>query len=424
MTRPSLMNRPMVMVMFAALGIFAYVSIAQKEPKVAEEVLARPSAIPDRVILTWAGDPATSQAVNWRTAANGAKGVAQISTATDGPQFAKSAATVNAQTEILKTDLNEAAYHSVDFTQLKPDTLYTYRVGDGFNWSEWNQFRTASDKPAPLEFLYVGDAQVDIFSMWSRLVRMGYSDAPKSRFIVHAGDLVNKGSRDAEWGEWHQAAGWINRSMVSFPSAGNHEYDTKKLTKHWRAQFRLPENGVAGVEESCYFIDVQGVRMISLNSNEKQKEQAEWLDALLEKNSQKWTVIAFHHPIYSAAKARDNKETRELWQPIFDKHRVDLVLTGHDHTYARSNLRTGLNMKNAGTVYVVSVSGPKMYKLEKEPWMQSSAENTQLYQVVRIDGDKLRYEARTARGTLYDSFELSKQKGKPNKIVNGSQKAD
>ena len=107
-----------------------------------------------------------------------------------------------------------------------------------------------------------------------------------------------------------------------------------------------------------------------------------------------------------------------MWQPVFDKYRVDMVLTGHDHTYGRSNVATGASTQQGGTVYVVSVSGPKMYSLERAPWMQRSGEDTQLYQIIRVDGKQLRYEARTARGALYDAFTLTKVAGKPNRISN------
>jgi hypothetical protein len=107
-----------------------------------------------------------------------------------------------------------------------------------------------------------------------------------------------------------------------------------------------------------------------------------------------------------------------MWQPIFDKYRVDMVLTGHDHTYGRSNVASGTSGQIGGTVYVVSVSGPKMYNLERAPWMQRAAEDTQLFQIIRIDGDQLRYESRTPRGLLYDAFTLTKVPGAPNKIEN------
>ena len=44
------------------------------------------------------------------------------------------------------------------------------------------------------------------------------------------------------------------------------------------------------------------------------------------------------------------------------------------------------------------------------------AENTQLYQVIHIDGNSLRYEARTAVGDLYDGFELTKEVGGVNRM--------
>ncbi|MBI2686017.1 MAG: metallophosphoesterase family protein [Acidobacteria bacterium] len=409
----------------AALLALAYPIAGQKGKKVEEAVIYQAAPLPDRIILTWAGDPATTAAVTWRTDTSVASAVAEIAVAEDGPLFRTKGHAVNAHTEKLDASPGAANVHSVQFTGLQPDSQYVYRVGDGANWSDWNQFRTAASGPAPLEFIYVGDAQNDIYSMWSRLIRNGYTEAPKARFILHAGDLVNRGIVDSEWGEWHAAAGWINRSVFSVPTPGNHEYPVgadkvRKLTGHWRKQFTLPANGLQGLEETNYWMDIQGVRIVSLNSNERQREQAAWLDALLSGNPQKWTILTFHHPILSTAKGRDNKELRAMWQPVIDKHRVDMVLTGHDHTYGRSNVTSGTSGVQGGTVYVVSVSGPKMYNLEREPWMQRAAEDTQLYQVIRIDGTQLRYESRTARGALYDAFTLSKVKGKPNKIANAS----
>jgi 3',5'-cyclic AMP phosphodiesterase CpdA len=407
----------------ALLLLVAYQVSGQKDRKVPEEAIYRATPVPDRIILTWAGDPATTAAVTWRTDTSVEKASAEIAEAEDGPLFVKKARALDAVTEKLDAAKAPAHAHSVRFIGLTPDTQYVYRVGDGANWSDWNQFRTAAAGPAPLEFLYVGDAQNDIFSLWSRLIRNGYSEAPKARFILHAGDLANRGVVDSEWGEWHAAAGWINRSVFSVPTPGNHEYPAgedkiRRLTGHWRKQFTLPENGVPGLEETNYWFDIQGVRIVSLNSNEKREEQAEWLDKLLTGNPSRWTILTFHHPILSTAKGRDNKELREMWQPIIDKHRVDLVLTGHDHTYGRSNVASGTSGVIGGTVYVVSVSGPKMYRLEPQAWMQSSAEDTQLYQVIRVDGEHLKYEARTARGNVYDAFELTKVKGEPNRIKN------
>ncbi|MCP5118782.1 MAG: metallophosphoesterase family protein, partial [bacterium] len=410
---------------FAVIAVGGYLAISSAgDGKIAPEELHRPSAMPDRIVLTWSDNPATTQSVTWRTDTSVTESVAQFAVSEDGPDFTGSSKKVDARSTRLTTNLGESYRHTADFTELTPDTLYAYRVGDGSNWSEWNQFRTATASSAPLTFLYFGDAQNNVLEHWSRVVRMAFTHAPLADFIIHAGDLINKGNSDAEWGEWYRASGFVHRMIPAVPTPGNHEYPKhegkRAISYHWRPQFALPDNGPAGVEESCYYLDIQGVRVISLNSNELHAEQGAWLENVLADNPNRWTVLTFHHPIYSSARGRDNKRLREAWQPIFDKYAVDLVLQGHDHSYGRSNMVTGVGARtgNNGTVYVVSVSGPKQYQVDRQPWMARLAEKTQLFQVIRIDGDRLQYEARTARGKLYDGFVLLKQQDGPNQLIN------
>lgn len=401
-----------------------------------------PSLLPDRIILTWAGDPTTTQSVTWRTSTEVATGKAQIAEATPGPEFAKKAKEQIAESVALKSDLNTAHYHSVTFKELTPGTKYAYRVGDGTNWSEWLQFTTADILEKPFSFIYFGDAQNDLRSMWSRVIREAYSDAPKAKFLLHAGDLINTAQSDGEWGEWFGAGGWLNAMIPNVPVAGNHEQHKlpegkTQLTHHWRPQFTLPEHGPEGLEESCYTFEYQNARFIILNSNTKIPEQTKWLDGILSKNTKPWIICSFHHPIFSTAKSRDNAALRDAWKPILDKYRVDLVLQGHDHSYGRTGLDTPSTDPDAkpastvenvptgathrddhhGTVYVVSVSGPKMYNVTQKPFMERMGEDTQLYQIISIDGLKLRYEARTANGQIYDAFHLEKTIGEPNTLI-------
>jgi 3',5'-cyclic AMP phosphodiesterase CpdA len=287
--------------------------------------------------------------------------------------------------------------------------------------------------------------------------------------LLHAGDLINTANSDAEWGEWFQAGGWINGTIPSVVTPGNHEYydanaplrkkaldarddvteknakDVEKellktiprkgtLSNHWRRQFTLPENGPAGLEETVYYLDYQGVRIVSLNSNETEKDdgvkkrQVAWLEQVLADNPNRWTVLTFHHPVFSTARKRDNASLRKLWQPVFDKFRVDLVLTGHDHSYGRSGLlqvneAVGGHVRDrrGGTVYCVSVSGPKLYELNQQEWMVQAAEGKQLYQVITVDGNTLRYQAHTATGALFDRFELRKQPDGHNELIENKQ---
>jgi len=359
-------------------------------PRVPDKVIYRATAVPDRIVLSWISDPATSQAVTWRTDATVSRGLAEMAPAGDGPSFPIDAQHLTAATEMLKTDLGEVHYHTLNFEKLKPDTKYAYRVGDGVHWSEWLHFRTAADKPQPFTFVYFGDAQNDIKSHWSRVIREAHQDAPRAAFFLHAGDLVNRAESDAEWGQWFEASGFIPRMIPVIATPGNHEYTKsadgdRRLSHHWRPTFAFPENGPAGLEEATYYVDYQGARIISLNSNLQLDPQSQWLEKVLSENQLGWTIVTFHHPVYSSGLARDNKELRDRWQPIFDRHGVDLVLQGHDHTYARTglmrhkNLATGVTRQeeSSGTLYVVSVSGPKQYPLHRQPWMRRVAENTQ-----------------------------------------------
>ena len=397
---------------------------------------AAPSGAPDRIVLTWLDDPATTQAVTWRTSKGGSKGIAEIQEATDGV-LGGEVRRVEATDEPGELKSESVRYHTVQFTGLRPGTIYAYRVGDGGVWSEWFHFHTGSREAARFSFIYFGDAQNDIKAHWSRVAREAFRREPLAAFTLHAGDLVNRGDNDSEWGEWFGGLGWANAMVPVVAAAGNHEYITvsgsredkdrvRSLAGQWRRQFAFPADGPAGLEETCYYFDYQGARVVVLNSNEKYEAQASWLREVLRHNPMRWTILTFHHPFFSPSAKRTPEEDeeqlklRECWQPVFDEFHVDLVLNGHDHTYARSDfdhvpLPVTAGRTN-GTIYVVSVSGPKMYRLGPAGWAVRVAQATQLYQIITVDGDQLHYESRTAINKLYDGFSLVKHTSGRNEL--------
>ena len=414
-----------------------------------------PKQTPDHILLNLSGDPSSSISVTWRTSRQITSGFGEIAIAKADAKFVINAKRIEAKTTNLKysnvvnnyltskktfKNLNHN-YHSVTFEDLEPNTTYAYRVGDGKYWSEWIQFTTAEKTNMPFSFIYVGDAQNYIYDLWSRLIREGYKKAPEANFIIHVGDLIDDAHNEEEWHEWFAAGGWIHRTLPSLAIPGNHEYRPlynkdiplrkKSLSIQWNHQFTLPENGIDALPETSYFIDYQGVRFIALNSNEKIDEQTIWLEETLKNNPHKWAIAFLHHPIYSASTSRDNPKRRQAWKPLFDKYGVDLVLQGHDHSYARGsssltekNLSIGTNTKDVtGTVYVVSVSGPKQYDVKKD-WkeydisLDKSGQDKQLFQVITIDDNKLSYKSYTAIGDQFDSFELIKNSDGTNSLVN------
>ncbi|MEB2775592.1 metallophosphoesterase family protein [Algoriphagus sp. D3-2-R+10] len=397
-----------------------------------------PTEFPDRVVLTWSDDPMTTQSVTWRTSADVNDSKAQFILAPNTPIYLDSVETIEAKTEFLEVDSVQANYHSVTFQNLQSGTTYAYRVGNEGTWSEWFQFTTAPEKDTPFSFIYFGDAQNNLKSQWSRIIRQAYSNLPKAAFMLHAGDLINSTQSDSEWGEWNYAGSFINAMIPSIATPGNHEYDSEEdgtlvLDYHWKKQFIFPENGPEEFSETVYYIDYSDVRIISLNSQEivvnenSMATQKTWLEKVLSENPKKWTIITFHHPIYSSGTGRDNKEFRETFKPIFDKYKIDLVLQGHDHSYGRGrNLPSGVANQDPaaqGPVYVVSVSGPKMYNLTFDKWMDRAGSNTQLYQLISIEGNRLSYGAYTATGDLYDAFDLIKEVDKPKQFIDRADKA-
>ena len=394
-----------------------------------------PSKNPDRIILTFNGNPATSRAVTWRTDSSIKNGVAQIAEARVNSSFKRKTIRYKAITEpfdlgIYKANNNlNVHYHSVVFKQLQPNKIYAYRVGDGTKyWSEWIQFKTAKEEYAPTKFVYFGDAQNDVLSHWSRVIRMAYQTAPNASFVIHAGDLINSAHSDYEWAQWYKAGGFIHSQWTAIPVVGNHEFiplvqgDERKLAIQWKPQFTLPVEKELNkkLHETVYTVDYQDIRIIVLNSNGLLEKQTNYIEQQLKTSTAKWNIITCHHSVFSPAVGRDFKYARRKWKPLFDQYNVDLVLNGHDHTYARGHvpkISTDKEDENLGTMYVTSVSGPKQYYIDKEHietyskegyQLDKSAEQIQFFQVITVAENKLTYIAYTALGEEYDRAIITK----------------
>lgn len=404
------------------IPLFLATLVAAQTVPSPEQELYRPTASPDRVRLTWNGDPSSTQAITWRTGAGATASLVQFMEAVPGPPPEKDAKTVEGRFEAVPSELGWVSLnHTAVLTGLKPETTYIYRVGDGTAWSEWFEFRTAAPAFKPFSFLYLGDAQNGLRSGWPRVFRRAFAALPDARFVLFPGDLVNSAKSEAEWMEFYNGPGWVNATIPTIAAVGNHEYSAgsdgkRELTAFWRPQFEMPLNGPEGLEETCYSLDFQGVRFIVLNSMADPAKQAPWLEDRLKNNPCRWTIVCFHHPVFSSAVNRDNPEVRKQWKPLFDKYRVALVLQGHDHTYARNDFKSvkahvGGKEMAGQTVYMVTVSGTKMYKANDEPWKVRSEANTQLYQRVRVERDRIRVEAFSAAGELLDAFTLEEKNG-------------
>lgn len=381
-----------------------------------------PSAFPDRIVAVPLQDASTGFSATWRTDAQVQSPVLEIAVANDSPDQWEGDVPprrVVATTVALEAGNGIAHHHRAIVDGLQPGTLYAWRVQGNGTWSPWRQLRTAAPAGTPLEFVYFGDTQNKNASLTTRVVHQAVRHAPNANLVLFAGDLVSEAVYDDEWGEWFDATAPL-ATMAFAPALGNHEYweefedtpqERRVLGDQWKVHFTLPSNGAKDFESTTYWFDYQGIRFAVLDGTaaldlDAAPAQAAWLDGVLAGNPHRWSIVLIHQPFYSPRGAeRNNRHAvlRESLMPVMQRHKVDLVLQGHDHLYGRRS-----DDLAATPVYVVSVAGPKQYLASDDArrTMSPVGEDTQLFQVLRLDGNRLSYEARTVTGRLYDAFSL------------------
>ncbi|NED99772.1 GH92 family glycosyl hydrolase [Phytoactinopolyspora halotolerans] len=427
-----------------------------------------PAGNPERIVLTATEEPSTSQYVTWRSrSALPLAGKVELRTANGGDTV-----TVEAEQKPERAIGGYAARsHSALLEGLEPGMEYQYRVSSGNNWSAWYSFTTASAEAEPFTFLYFGDAQEGIDSVWHHTVDAAVEAHPDAELALFAGDLVNNGSSDREWTDWFAGVEGVVESINALAVLGNHEIGGQPFIENFIDSFEYDPNGpvaadaaeyaadygdhLAGVlKDTVYVTDYQGVRFVNLNANRDDicpiaeppglasyncdtarrawmTMQANWLDRVLRENPHGWSVVQEHQPIFSNAQGRNEADWRQYILPIIERNNVDLVLQGHDHTYGRGyHGSTGSDMEGvtAGPVYVVANAGQKQYTLtgEDNVWTQNGAvpvvraQDTSTYQAITVDDDTLTFEsvvthtrdggaAESEVGDVLDSFTITKR---------------
>jgi acid phosphatase type 7 len=374
---------------------------------------------PDQLVLTWSGDPQTTQTLQWRTSAEVKQGRLAYRKKSEVNRFQPAPLReVNAVTTVLKSPniLNDPLVHRhvVELTDLQPGTTYVYSVGDetGERWSELAEFTTAPAAIRPFSFIYMGDAQNGL-DRWGTLVNNAFRERPDAAFYVMAGDLVDRGNDRDDWDSFFFNAARIYDRRQLVPVLGNHEYQGGN-PQLYLDLFTLPENGPEKLgKERAYWFNYSNALFVILDSNLKPEDQKEWLEQVLSQSKATWKFAVYHHPAYSSAPNRDNKGIREHWIPIFDKYHVDLALQGHDHAYLRTHpmkAEKRVASPKEGTVYIVSVSGTKMYDQADREYTEFGMTQVATYQTldIQISGDRLVYRSYDIDGNLRDELVIQK----------------
>lgn len=132
--------------------------------------------------------------------------------------------------------------------------------------------------------------------------------------------------------------------------------------------------------------------------------QLEWLDAALAASEARWKIVCSHHPMYSSGLHGPARGLVPLLEPVLVRHRVDLVLAGHDHHYERT-------VPIRGITHVVSGGGCKLTPVDPGSHTAYAASVLQFMRI-DIDGDRLLGRAIGVDGGTLDRFELRAREGR------------
>lgn len=372
------------------------------------------NASPGFVYIGWGDDPTSTLIVNW-----------QVETPVHDPQIefrpAGTDAWQQAAAQQTPTPGNGVLYRAA-LTELTPNTAYEYRTGAG----ETYMVQTAPAGPSDYYFVFFCDTGLigrpDKLTTGTVQVR----DAIRvvdPLFLLGGGDYAygNKDGRYtvmAEAGdEWFRQWQSVLPYYPFFPQYGNHEILLTETFEDWGPRFYVPNSQAEG---RYYSFDVGDVHYTSVFVPDYRvlpdQAQLDWLDqdlAAARSAGARWLIVFLHSAIYGCGISHPSKpQLTKLLTPYFDKHKVDLVLSGHDQSYERtfalrhdgetpvvtqSSLDT--YTQGNGVIYAkVSPSGKQSeiskdfskFTQEQQPFMARRDDTAHHYAVVNV----------TARGAL------------------------
>lgn len=356
--------------------------------------------------------------------------------------------------------------HKVTLTNLNPATRYYYNVGSTSQVIQGdlkNNFYTAPDTgtSVPVRIWATGDfGNGSIAQAAVRNAFVNYTGTTPVNLWIWLGDNAYANGLDNEYQNnvFNQYPDLL-KSIPLYPAPGNHDYANvgyqgmSSLTTNFPYFniFTVPQAGEAGGIASgtpkYYSYNYSNIHFVSLDSygslNNAGSPMYNWLNDDLAANTQRWTIVYFHHPPYS--KGTHNSDTEnELVEmrtniiPLLESHHVDLVLCGHSHTNERSYLIKGhfglassfnqsMKISNGtnlftktspfeGTVYAVCGTAGQGSTVTSPGYpmacmyFNNNTNNCSL--ILDVNGDNLDCKYLSSAGTIADQFTMTKVGGR------------
>ena len=330
---------------------------------------------------------------------------------------------------------NSIIQYTARLSGLMPGSAYEYRISTAQNKGRWHKLST--EKGDGFTALIFPDSQSANYSGWQQLAREAYKRHPQSAFYVNMGDLVDNGQDASQWRTWFNSVSVFGDAVPLAPVIGNHEaynLEWKEcLPASYTHLFNVPQNGLAKYPNQFYSFDYGSVHFVVLDTNfpEMQKFQPDlladelpWLEKDLAASRAKWKVVLMHRDIFiygfGPESGRAQSKTQFLdfsyqLMPVFEKYKVDAVLTAHLHTYRRrvplQNLAPA--PQGSGITYILTgVAGDVRYpKLWGNfAWDAATAPKpeTANYMTLKADEKSLEFKAFLPDGKQFDEVKLTK----------------
>ena len=275
------------------------------------------------------------------------------------------------------TDKDETEYVSnkVIATDLKANTTYYYSYQKDGQWTAPEKYTT--DNGSKFSFIFVGDPQIgssnelkgaateefynaqsaavanDAFNWNTTLNQAMEKTGNKASFVLSSGDQIQstkkKSPNKAAWGSEIEYSGYLSPDVLkNLPVAttvGNHDADNANYTYHFNTAnaSELGSNGKVGGD---YWFKHDNALFIMLNTQDTNvEEHRQFIEQTVAANKDcKWRIVTLHQDIYGSAEHSNESEITNLryqLAPIFEDNKVDVVLTGHDHAYSRTQILKG-----------------------------------------------------------------------------------
>lgn len=275
------------------------------------------------------------------------------------------------------TDKDETEYVSnkVIATDLKANTTYYYSYQKDGQWTAPEKYTT--DNGSKFSFIFVGDPQIgssnelkgaateefynaqsaavanDAFNWNTTLNQAMEKTGNKASFVLSSGDQIQstkkKSPNKAAWGSEIEYSGYLSPDVLkNLPVAttvGNHDADNANYTYHFNTAnaSELGSNGKVGGD---YWFKHDNALFIMLNTQDTNvEEHRQFIEQTVAANKDcKWRIVTLHQDIYGSAEHSNEPEITNLryqLAPIFEDNKVDVVLTGHDYAYSRTQILKG-----------------------------------------------------------------------------------